>query len=100
MFAKGNGKDVLWSTYTLRITNSENFIRLTRQQMRAFRRGRGGGTLLALPEMWLDLPSTCALFLGIGKRKARVVYALQFGVFVQATNPKLTTNPRDTKTTT
>ena len=43
---KGNGKDVLWSTYTLRITNSENFIRLTRQQMRAFRRGRGGGTLV------------------------------------------------------
>ena len=41
-----NGKDVLWSTYTLRITNSENFIRLTRQQMRAFRRGRGGGTLV------------------------------------------------------
>jgi len=41
-----NGKDVLWSTYTLRITNSENFIRPTRQQMRAFRRGRGGGTLV------------------------------------------------------
>ena len=43
---KVNGKDVLWSTYTLRITKSENFIRLTRQQMRAFRRGRGGGTLV------------------------------------------------------
>ena len=25
---KVNGKDVLWSTYTLRITNSGNFIRL------------------------------------------------------------------------
>ena len=28
MFAKGNGKDVLMSLYTLRLTNSENFFRL------------------------------------------------------------------------
>ena len=29
---KVNGKDVLWSTYTLRFTNTENFFRLARKQ--------------------------------------------------------------------
>ena len=29
---KVNGKDVLWSTYTLRFNASENFFRFARQQ--------------------------------------------------------------------
>ena len=36
-----NGKDVLWSTYTLRFTTSENFFRIVSQQRKRFPSGLG-----------------------------------------------------------
>jgi len=42
---KGNGKDVLWSTYTLMFTISENFFRIAMQQMKIFSERKGGMSL-------------------------------------------------------
>jgi len=36
LFAKGNGKDVLWGRYTFRFTTSENPFSLVRQQRKSF----------------------------------------------------------------
>jgi hypothetical protein len=40
---KGNGKEVLWSTYNLWFTNSENFSGLPSSNGIVFRREQGGG---------------------------------------------------------
>jgi len=42
LFAKVNGKDVLWSIYTLRFTTSENFFRIAMQQRKSFSERKGG----------------------------------------------------------
>jgi len=40
LFAKGNGKDVLWSTYTLRFNNSENHFKIQGVAEELFRADR------------------------------------------------------------
>ena len=50
MFAQVNGKDVLWSLYTLRFTNSENFFRLARQQRKSFSERKEGMSFNVISE--------------------------------------------------
>ena len=50
MFAKVNGKDVLWGIYTLRLNNSGNFFSLVKQQRKSFSERKGGMSFNVISE--------------------------------------------------